>query len=101
MAPEKSTFGTKRIQEAQRLRGGVVMKVRRKIIEFVEMSRAAIARAIGTYNSEAVPKFLYLTVERIQAVAPAAMEQEERQPITFIAIVDLYRTNAGNKWGRL
>jgi hypothetical protein len=74
------------------------MKVRRKL---VEVSRAAIAGAIGTYYSEAVPKFLYLTVERIQAVAPAAMQQEERQPITFIAKVDLYRANAGNKWGRL
>lgn len=66
MAPEKSTFGTKRIREAQRLRSGVVMKVRRKIVEFAEVSRAAIARAIGTYYSEAVPKFLYLTVESIQ-----------------------------------
>jgi hypothetical protein len=74
------------------------MKVRRKIVELVEVSRAPIALAIGTDNPEAVAQVHYLTIEGIQAVAPAAMQQEQRQPITFIAIVDLYRTEGGNKW---
>jgi hypothetical protein len=77
------------------------MKVRRKIVELAEVSRATIAGAIGTDNPEAVAQVPYLTIEGIQAVAPTAMQQDERQPITFIAIVDLYQTNAGNKWGRL
>jgi hypothetical protein len=56
--------------------------------------------AVGTDQSELVAKFLYLAVERIQAVSPAAMQQDQWQPFAFIAIEDLYRTNAGNKRGR-
>jgi hypothetical protein len=98
MTPEKSTFGTKRIQEAQRLRGGAVMKVRRKIVELADVSRATIARAIRADNPEVMAQVLSLTIEGIQAVAPAAMQQDERQPFTFIAIVNLYRTGGGNMW---
>jgi hypothetical protein len=77
------------------------MKVCRKITERVQVSGATVPTAIGTDHPDARAKFLYLAIERIQGVSPAAMQQDERRPCAFIAIVDLYRTNAGNKWGRL
>jgi hypothetical protein len=44
-----------------------------------------------------VAKFFQLTIERIKSVAPAAVQQDERDAFALVAIVDLDRANAGNK----
>jgi len=77
------------------------MKVYREIRKPLQVIRATIAAAVRTDHPEIVAKLFDLAIEGIQAVSPAAMQQDYRRAFAFVAIINFYRTNTGNKQRRL
>ena len=62
--------------------------------EFFQFSGAAVTRAIGDQNAESIAKCLDLTIERIDFIAPAAVQKNQRHAMTRFSIVDLDRNRS-------
>ena len=63
----------------------------------VEPSRPAVARAIGNDDAMVGGERGDLPIERIDLVAPAAVQDHDRRPVAGIAIMNADRRHAGRE----
>src|SRR5262249_6395444 len=92
--PEDGRTETERIDEPLGLDGGCFMKTG---VEGSDGRRSAVAAAIGNENAIAIRQRRDLPIERVDLVAPPAMQEDERRASPELAIPQAYRRHAGRE----